>query len=151
VAGRDNLLDQRFRRELKRLVRVLGHDDRFVWLDWLDDVSPLLAAADIFVSPSHSESFGLAILDAMAAGTPVVATATDGAKVLITDENALVPVKDPLALAEKICWFLANEIDRRRLGQMLRATARKKYGLERMVDATEALYREVCGSEVALP
>ena len=145
VAGRDNLLDQRFRRELKRLVRVLGHEDRFVWLDWLDDVSPLLAAADIFVSPSHSESFGLAILDAMAAGTPVIATATDGARVLITDENALVPIKDPLALTQKICWFLENDAARRNLGKILKSTAREKYGLERMVDATEALYREVSG------
>ena len=80
IAGRDHSIDQKFRRELKRLVKVLGIEDRFVWLDWLDDISPLLAAADLFVSPSHSESFGLAILDAMAAGTAVVATETDGAE-----------------------------------------------------------------------
>ena len=143
VAGRDNSLDQRFRRELKRLVRVLGHEERFLWLDWLDDISPLLTAADIFVSPSHSESFGLAILDAMAAGTPVIATATDGAKELIADENALVPIKDPLALAEKICWFLENDEARRDLGEKLKANAVEKYSLARMADATEALYREV--------
>lgn len=145
IAGKDNSLDKKFRRELKRLVKVLGLEDSFLWLDWLDNITPLLAAADLFVSPSHSESFGLAILDAMAAGTPVVATATDGAKVLIIDENALVPVKDPLALAEKICWFLENNTVRRDLGKMLKATAHEKYGLQRMVDATEALYGEVCG------
>ena len=143
VAGRDNSLDQRFRRELKRLVRVLGLEDLFLWLDWLDDISPLLAAADIFVSPSHSESFGLAILEAMASGTPVVATATDGAKELIADENALVPIKDPLALAEKICWFLENDVARQDLGIRLKADAIEKYGLARMVDTTEALYREI--------
>ena len=143
VAGRDNSLDQRFRRELRRLVRVLGHEERFLWLDWLDDISPLLAAADIFVSPSHSESFGLAILDAMAAGTPVIATATDGAKELIPDENALVPVKDPVALAEKICWYLENDAARRLLGKTLKDTARERFSLDRMVDATEALYREI--------
>jgi len=143
VAGRDNSLDQRFRRELKRLVRVLGLEERFLWLDWLDDIGPLLAAADIFVSPSHSESFGLAILEAMAAGTPVIATATDGAKELIGDENALVPIKDPLALAERICWFLENDDARRALGDNLKITAHEKYGLASMVDATEALYREI--------
>ena len=143
VAGRDNSLDQRFRRELKRLVRVLGLEERFLWLDWLDDIGPLLAAADIFVSPSHSESFGLAMLEAMAAGTPVIATATDGAKELISDENALVPIKDPLALAEKICWFLENDDARRALGDKLKITAHEKYGLASMVDATEALYREI--------
>jgi len=143
IAGKDNSIDKRFRRELRRLVRVLGHEESFVWLDWLDDVSPLLAAADIFVSPSHSESFGLAILDAMAAGRPIVASATDGAKGLIIDENALVPIKDPIALAEKICWFLENESDRLKLGETLRISAREKYGLDLMINATEDLYKKI--------
>lgn len=143
IAGKDNTLDKKFRRELKRLVRVFGHEKKFLWLDWLDDISPLLAAADIFVSPSHSESFGLAILDAMAAGTPVVATSTDGARELITNEAALALIKDPLDLAEKICRFLDNDAARHDLGKELRSAARNKFGLARMVDATEALYYEV--------
>lgn len=143
VAGRDNSLDQHFRRELKRLVRVLGLEANFLWLDWLDDIAPLLAAADIFVSPSHSESFGLAILEAMASGTPVVATATDGAKELIQDENALVKIKDPLALAEKICDFLTDDDGRHAFGNQLKGIADEKYGLATMVDTTEALYREI--------
>ncbi|CAN5533351.1 glycosyltransferase [soil metagenome] len=146
VAGKDNSMDHHFRRELKRLVRVFGHEERFLWLDWLDDIAPLLAAADLFVSPSHSESFGLAILDAMAAGTPVIASATDGAKILITDENALVPIKDPVALAEKISWYLENTGARHLLGEHLRSTARERYSLGRMVDATEDLYRKVIDS-----
>jgi glycosyltransferase involved in cell wall biosynthesis len=143
IAGKDNSMDQRFRRELKRLVRVLGHEDKFLWLDWLDDISPLLAAADIFVSPSHSESFGLAILDAMAAGTAVIATATDGAKELIPDDNAIVPVRDPIALAEKISWYLENENSRRELADLLRKSAVERFSLETMIDATDALYREL--------
>ena len=143
VAGKDNSLDRHFRRELRRLVRVFGHEESFTWLDWLDDISPLLAAADLFVSTSHSESFGLAMLDAMAAGTPVVATATDGGKQLITDENALVPIKDPIALAEKIQWFLQHDAERRLLGERQRSNARSKYGITAMIDATEALYQEI--------
>jgi len=143
VAGKDNSIDKRFRRELRRLVRVLGHEESFVWLDWLSDLSPLLAAADIFVSPSHSESFGLAILDAMAAGRPVIASATDGAKELIPDANALVPIKDPIALSEKISWFLENENARKALAEILEITARERYGLDRMIDATEELYRRL--------
>src|SRR6185295_9134086 len=133
VAGRDNSLDQRFRRELKRLVRVLGLEENFLWLDWLDDTSPLLCAADIFVSPSHSESFGLAILEAMAAGTPVVATATDGAKELLNGANTLAPIKDPLALADKICELLDDAGRLRFLGEQLQASAIEKYGLTAMV------------------
>ena len=143
VAGKDNTIDQKFRRELKRLVRVLGMEEKFLWLDWLDDTSPLLAAADVFVSPSHSESFGLAILDAMAAGTAVVATETDGAKELIRDADALSPIKDPLTLAAKISRLLEDADARRDLGEKLKNTARENFSLDRMVDATENVYREL--------
>src|SRR5438067_3207606 len=102
LAGKDRSLDAKFRRELKRLGKVFGLADRFLWLDWLDDISPLLNATDIFVSPSHAESFGLLILDAMAAGRAVVATETVGAKELLQDPKLLVPVKDPLRMAGKI-------------------------------------------------
>ena len=128
---------------------MLGHEERFIWLDWLDDLSPLLHAADIFVSPSHSESFGLAILDAMAAGTPVVATATDGAKELLKGTNALAPVCDPIALAEKICEFLADDERRRFLGFQLQVNALENFGLKAMADATEAVYRKVASEPSA--
>jgi L-malate glycosyltransferase len=143
VAGKDNSLDQRFRRELKRLVRVFGHEESFTWLDWLDDISPLMAAADIFISPSHSESFGLAMLDAMAFGTPVIATRTDGAKELIRDENALVPIKDPLALAEKIASYLSRPDILRLLADDQMRTARERYGLEQMIEKTVSLYESI--------
>lgn len=143
IAGRDNTLDKKFRRELKRLVHVFGLDEKFTWLDWLDDIEPLLAATDIFVSPSHSESFGLAILDAMAAGVAVVATATDGAKALISDADALVPVKDPLALAATICKYIDDAEKRKILGENLQADASEKFSLTRMVDATEDLYHKM--------
>jgi glycosyltransferase involved in cell wall biosynthesis len=143
IAGRDNTPDKKFRRELKRLVRVLGLEEQFLWLDWLDDIAPLLAAADVFVSPSHSESFGLAILDAMAAGCAVVATETDGAKELIGDFCELAPIKDPLALTSLICGLLEDDERRSKLGETLKRVAREKYGLDRMVDATEVLYSNV--------
>jgi len=143
IAGLDHSIDKKFRRELKRLVRIFGLDERFLWLDWLDDTSPLLAAADLFVSPSHSESFGLAILEAMAAGTPVISTATDGARHLLGDLDVLVPVKDPLALADKICLFLKDENARREASERAIASARARFGLDQMVTATEAVYRSV--------
>lgn len=143
VAGRDNSVDKHFRRELKRLVRVLGLEEKFLWLDWLDDIAPFLSAADVFVSPSHSESFGLAILDAMAAGTPVVATASDGARELMGDEKLLVPISDPLALAARVCELLESTESCRELGHNLQVKARERFSLSRMVNATEELYRSL--------
>ena len=143
VAGVDNTIDKNFRRELKRLVRVLGMEDNFIWLDWIEDTRPLLAASDIFVSPSHSESFGLAILDAMIAGCPVVATMTGGAIELIPDAKALVPIKDPLSLADTILWYLEHPDDRAELARDLHSAATERFSLTKMVDATEVLYESL--------
>ena len=140
VAGVDNTIDKSFRRELRRLARVLGMEENFIWLDWLEDTRPLLAASDIFVSSSHSESFGLAILDAMVAGCPVVATMTGGAIELIPDAKALVPIKDPLSLADSILWYLEHPDDRQQLARELHDNASSRFSLKKMVDATENLY-----------
>lgn len=143
VVGKDNSLDKHFRRELKRLVKVFRLDDRFLWLDWVEDTAPLLAALDIFVSASHSESFGLAILEAMATGNAVVATETAGAKELLGTEDVFVPVKDPVALAGKICSLLADEKRGAKLGAAVQQMAGEKFSLGRMIDETEKLYEAV--------
>lgn len=145
IAGIDNTLDKSFRRELRRLVGVLGLRDRFLWLDWLDDTAPFYAAIDVFVSPSHSESFGLAILEAMIRGTPVVSTATEGARELLQPELALVPVQDPVQLADAICKMLGDE-DRIGRGESLRRRAAEKFSLDRMLEETERVYAEICAS-----
>lgn len=141
VVGKDNSLDKSFRRELKRLAKVFGLEDRFLWLDWVEDTAPLLSALDIFVSASHSESFGLAILEAMATGAAVIATETEGAKELLKDEDVFVPIKDPVALAAKICELLESEERCRKLGENCQKIAVGKYSLDRMIEETEKLYK----------
>jgi glycosyltransferase involved in cell wall biosynthesis len=143
IVGEDSSIDQRFRRELKRLVKVLGLDKQFSWLNDLEDISPLVAASDILVSPAHSDTLGLTILDAMAAGKAVIATETEGAKELISEPGALTPIKDPVGLAERICWYLENDDERYGLGAELRSAAKEKFGMQEMADATERAYRDV--------
>jgi len=87
IVGKDNSYKKDFRRELKRLIKVFGLEDKVLFLDWIEDTAPLLSALDVFCFPSHSESFGLAILEAMACGNAIVATTTEGAKELIEDEK----------------------------------------------------------------
>ena len=140
VAGIDNTLDKRFRRELRRLVSVFGLEHQFLWLDWIDDLTPLFAAADLFISPSQSESFGLAILEAMSNGTAVLSTATDGARELIDDADLLVPVGDAIAIAEKAIDLMSDDDKRRAIGSKLSHSAMNRFSLDRMVDATEQLY-----------
>lgn len=143
IAGKDNTLDQKFRRELKRLVKILGLTENFLWLDWVEDLTPLFSSLDVFVSPSHSESFGLAILEAMANNTPVIATATNGAQDLLSEDDLLVPIKDPLSLANSVAAILTDRTKLKEIGRRLGETARDRYSLDRMITATEMLYRSL--------
>ncbi len=143
VVGKDNTIDKKFRRELKRLVKVFRLDERFLWLDWVDDTAELLAALDVFVSASHSESFGLAILEAMATGTAVIATETEGAKELLPETEMLVSIKDPVKLAEATCLLLEDKKMRAEFIATAQNCASEKFSLRRMVDQTEMLYKDV--------
>lgn len=146
VVGKDNSMQQEFRRELKRLVKILNLEERFLWLNWVEDTAPLLAALDVFVSASHTESFGLAMLEAMASGKAIVATETGGAKELIENGKTgkLVPIKEPVQLAEAIGEFLEDENQRQTLGKNARENAKERFNLEKMIDETEKLYEELC-------
>lgn len=142
IIGQDNSLKKDYRRELKRLVKVFGLEERFLWLDWVEETKSLLRALDIFVSASHSESFGLAILEAMASGTPVVATETEGARELL-EAGRLVPFENPVKLAEEVCRLLENSENRLDFGKKLQERAEKTFGLEKMIFGTEAIFREI--------
>jgi glycosyltransferase involved in cell wall biosynthesis len=145
VVGKDNSTNQQFRRELKRLVKVFDLEARFLWLDWVEDMASLLASLDVFVSASHSESFGLAILEAMANKTPIVATETEGAKQLLRDDRTglLVPIKDPLKLAEAVEGLLKAESKQKDLAENARIYAEKNFSLNEMIERTENLYKEI--------
>jgi glycosyltransferase involved in cell wall biosynthesis len=148
VAGVDVTPGQTNRANLERLVRELKLEARVRFIGKMDDVAPLFCALDIFVSASHSESFGLAIAEAMTTGTPVVATETEGAREIIRDGETglLVTVRDVAALAESIGALLSDEERRQRIGQSAREEVRLRFSLDRMVDATEKIYQESLNS-----
>jgi L-malate glycosyltransferase len=149
VVGQDNTIDRRFRRELIRLAKVMGLEERIIWLDWLEDTSEFFSAIDLFVSPSHSESFGLALLEAMAHGKAIVATETDGARQLLKNRHQLVPVKDPVKLARAISQILGRKIDLMDLGAAARLEAENRYSLSRLLDETISLYESVLRADRA--
>jgi glycosyltransferase involved in cell wall biosynthesis len=143
VVGEDNTIDKKFRLELRRLVRTLELDDRFLWLDWLEDTRPFFAAIDVFVSPSRSESFGLAMLEAMASGAPVVATETDGAKQLLGINGRLVRIEDPLDLCRGVTTLLEDRHIRDAAAADSVARAAAMFDIARMIDETNDLYEVV--------
>lgn len=145
IAGEDKSRDGQNRANIEKLTRELALKDRVQLTGWTDEVASLLATLDVFVSPARSEPFGLSIVEAMAAGVPVVATASEGAREIIDadDSGRLVPIGDAQALAKAMVDLLGDVNERARLARNARAIVNAKFTLERMVDRTERLFREV--------
>jgi glycosyltransferase involved in cell wall biosynthesis len=102
----------------------------------------VLADADLFVLPSRSEAFPNAVIEAMAAGLPVIATDVGGIPEIIrTGENGLlVPPGDPEALAHAIVGLMDQPGLAADLGRAARIDVERYYTLDRMVAAFEHLY-----------
>ena len=118
--------DGELRGELEQLAAPLG--DRFEFLGERRDVPDLLASFEVFAFPSHFEGLCLAVIEAQAAGVPVVATPVGGIRETVVEGETgfLVPVGDPQALAERISWCLDHAgrgTERRRRGARTRRRA----------------------------
>jgi len=145
IAGEDKSRTGENRAAIEVLIAELDLGKRVHLTGWLDDVRDLLWAIDLFVSPSRSEPFGLAIIEAMASGVPVVASLSEGAREIIEDGTTgrLVPIGDAEALAKVIAALLADPAERKRLSANAHLVAHQHFSLERMVAATEQLYQDV--------
>jgi glycosyltransferase involved in cell wall biosynthesis len=131
--------------ELERLVartETRGIRRAFTFLGHREDVAARLAAADIFVLPSRSEAFPNAVLEAMAAGLPIVASGVGGICELIDDNRTglLVPAGQSDALADRIGRVMTEPALAARLGHAARVEAEARYPFDRMVAAFDALY-----------
>ncbi len=108
------------------------------------------SAADAVVVPSHYESFGMVALEAMACGTPVVASQVGGLAFLVQDgvTGFTVPVEEPAALAEKLI-LLANDAElRRQMGESAAAFA-QEYSWEKIANRMVALYQKLVPQDMA--
>jgi glycosyltransferase involved in cell wall biosynthesis len=114
----------------------------FTFLGHRDDVAQRLADGDIFVLPSRSEAFPNAVLEAMAAGLPIVTSGIGGMLELIDDGRTglLVPPGDPSALADRIVRLMADADLASRLGRAARDEVCARYSFDRMVAAFERIY-----------
>ena len=103
-------------------------------------------AADVYVSSSCHESFGKVLIEAMAAGLPVVATATTGSQEIIKDglNGFLVPIGDSQALARKILYLLNNPDKAKEMGEAGRRMVKEKFDQQKIIKKIIKFWQDLC-------
>ncbi len=129
---------------LRSLAVELGIADRVIWAGFRTDIPVVMRAFDVFTLSSIYEGFGLVLLEAMEASTPIVASGISAIPEIVIDGHTglLVPPRDP----EALCDAMARMLDRDRRAAM-GAAGRKRlidaFSVERMTDETMAVYDRV--------
>ena len=137
--------DPGYRAGLDALTRDLGLAGRVVFAGFQSDVFPYLAAMDLFVLPSVMEGFGIALLEAMAMGRPVVATKVGGVPEVVEEgvTGLLVPPADPASLARAIVRLAEAPELRRQLGGAGAERVRERFHVTRMSEQLQGVYEEL--------
>ncbi len=125
--------------EMRELARSLDINERVRFVGSVPDPARLYACADIFAFPSRFEAFGLALLEAMAAGLPIIATDAGGIPEVTGTAARLVPIDDEGALAQELEVLAADPALRRREGSIAAARA-EEFDAARWIDRLEAVY-----------
>jgi glycosyltransferase involved in cell wall biosynthesis len=139
IAGQGHLLGQ-----LQTEAAELGIANKVTFLGLRDDIPEFLQNIDVFVLSSLSEGLPLSVLEALAAGKPVVATDVGGVSEVVQDQitGFVVPPKDPEALAARILQVMADQAMSERLGRAGREKVERDFSLDTMTKQYEALYEE---------
>jgi glycosyltransferase involved in cell wall biosynthesis len=150
IAGRDQ---EGNRAVYERLVAERGIGDRVRFMGEYGDVPTLLKAGDVFCHPSHHEGLPNAIIEAMAASLPVVATRVGGIPEQVvtvedgddetTETGWLVPPAQPAVLARTLVQAAGDAPRRAAMGERASARARAEFSLEKSVATYESIYREL--------
>jgi N-acetyl-alpha-D-glucosaminyl L-malate synthase BshA len=122
--------------------RMLGVEESVSFLGKLEQIAPLLAAADLFLLPSQSESFGLSALEALASGVPVVGTNAGGLPEVIRDgeTGVLCAVGDIPAMAAASLEILQDRKRWSAMSKLAASDARERFSRDAIVSKYESLY-----------
>jgi glycosyltransferase involved in cell wall biosynthesis len=133
--------------QIKREARELGVADAIHWAGHRRDIPDLLAAIDVAVLASLEESLGLSLLEAMAAGRPVVASRVGGIPDVVADGETgiLVPPESPPALGDAVKRLACDAVLRRQLGQAGRQRVATQFSTAAITDQIEGVYAQVTG------
>jgi glycosyltransferase involved in cell wall biosynthesis len=138
------------RRRLEHRARLIGVESAVRFLGTRTDVDALLEAADILVHPSLEEGFSNAVLEAMAAGLPVVAASVGGNVEAIVDGETglLIPPADPSLLAQATLWLLHHPTEARAMGGAGRDRVASLFDIDAMVSEYGRFYADIAAARV---
>ena len=133
------------RERLERLAHELGVARACLFLGYQEDVAPWFAISDAVVLASASEGTPATLIEALAAGRPVVSTDVGGVSDVVDEGETgfLVPAGDTEALAARLALLAADPALRETMGSAARERALRRYAVRRLVDDVDALYREL--------
>jgi glycosyltransferase involved in cell wall biosynthesis len=139
------------RERLEQRAHDLGLARSCLFLGYQEDVAPWYAICDTVVLTSASEGTPVTIIEALAAGRPVVATKVGGVPDVVDEGETgfLVRPHDTHALAERLEILAGDPVRRRAMGELGRARMLERYSVERLVDDVDALYRELLATTSA--
>jgi glycosyltransferase involved in cell wall biosynthesis len=131
--------------ECRRLVTTFGLDQHVRFVGYRRDVAPFMRTFDVFALPTRSEPFGKVVVEAMAAGCPVVATHVGGIPEIVTrpEVGTLIQPDDPAALSSALLTYLTDPDRRRQVGKDAADEARMRFGMTAMLGRLQALYDSV--------
>ncbi len=129
--------------------RQLGVDSAVSFLGKIDNIAPLLAAADLFLLPSQTESFGLAALEALASGVPVIGSNAGGLPEVVRDgaTGKLYQVGDVVGMAEGALEILGDREKWDSMSKLAILDSRERFSRDAIVAKYEALYRTALSSK----
>jgi glycosyltransferase involved in cell wall biosynthesis len=136
--------DGELRSELKASEDAVALSDRLIWTGFERDIPAICFASDVVALTSDSEGTPVALIEAQAAGLPVVSTPVGGVETVVLDrESGLICEASPPALSQGLANLLENPERRRRYGERGREHCLERFTLERLVDDLDRLYRRL--------
>lgn len=133
------------RSSLEERARRLGIGKRIIFAGWREDVPEIMPILDVLVLSSLNEAVGRVILEAGAAGKPVIATAVGGVPEIVKngDTGVLVPPMNPERIARAVVDLLRNEERKNSMGRSAREWIRNNFDEKKMVEGMNNIYREL--------